>query len=934
MRRNGPSRRALLTAAPAAAVLSAGPQAFGAAADGLRVEDLRAEWLASPAAIDTRRPRFTWKLAETGERRRGRAQAAWRLVIASSAEKAGTGHGDVWDSGRRAGAQPRFTAEADLPLVSQQVYFWSVQAFARNGAASAWAKPARLLTGLLDAGDWRARWIAAEPDRPAVIAESRKGADVAPKPSPMFRKRFQLGRPAVRAVVSVCGLGQYVLTVNGRPVTDAVLNPGWTDYRRTVLYNSYEVGDLLRPGENVLGVRLGNGMYNQENAPGRYRKFAGTFGPPKLVLQLRIQHPDGPPTVVVSDEGWSRGEGGVRFSSIYGGEDFDARLEPPGWDRPGADPQGWAPALPVEGPGGVLKAQGVVPVRVDRMLAPVAVTEPRPGVFVYDFGLNAAAQPRLTVRGPAGAQVKLSPSEVLGPDGLIAPRSIGARPGLPVYYAYTLAGGGEESWGAAFTYCGSRYLQVEGASPPGRGGAVEIVRLENAFIHADAPSGGQFDSSERQLVAIHQLIRQAVLSNTVSVFTDCPHREKLGWLEQDQLNAATLLYNEDAITVFEKTIADIADAQLPSGQIPEIAPEYVQFTGPDAIYRDSPEWGGALVLAAWAAYRFYGDPRILEVGYPAMRRYADYLESRRVDGLLSYGLGDWLDIGPARGGVSQLTTIGLTATATYYEMLTALVQIAGVLGRPAVEAEDWRRRAAEVKTAFNRRFFDPASGRYDTGSQTAQAMSLALGLVPEGSEAEVLGRLVADIRGRSDHVTAGDVGFHYVVHALMGARRGDVLHAMLMRTDPPSYGAQLAAGATALTENWDPARGGSQNHFMLGHAEEWLFAGLAGLQVDFARRDLPFRIAPQPVEGVASAQATYRSVLGDVRSAWRRTPGGLELDVETPVGALAEVRIPAPLAAIRESGRPAPRSPGVLESRETGGEAIFTVASGRYLFTT
>jgi hypothetical protein len=828
----------------------------------------------------------------------------------------------------------------DLPLRSQQLYHWSVQVIDGDGHASLWSAPSPFITGIVPPQPWAAKWIAAEADRTVAIATSRGGkSDLEHgKPLPIFRREFAQSRPVCLAVISVCGLGQYELTVNGQPATASLLNPGWTDYRRTVLYNSFDVTNLIRKGINVLGVMLGNGMYNVEGVKNRYKKFVGTFGQPKLIAQLRMVDEDGNETLVVTDEQWTARDGPIRFSSIYGGEDHDARHDPEGWRLPGAAPEGWGPAMVVGAPSGRLKAQGVVPITIDRTYSAVKITEPRPGVFVYDLGVNAASRPRLTVRGPAGATVTLSPSEVLGEDGMINPRSIGVRTGLPVYYAYTLAGTGDEDWAPRFSYCGCRYLQVEGAAPPDRATASipAIVELANEFIHADAEQTGSFECSQTLLTQIHELIKQAVLSNTVSVFTDCPHREKLGWLEQDHLNAATLLYNEDAITLFEKTVSDIVDAQLPSGQIPEIAPEYVQFLGPDEIYRDSPEWGSTIVLGAWATYQFYGDDRVLAIGYPAMRRYVDYLETkRRPDGIIAYGLGDWLDIGPRRNsGVSQLTTLGLTATATYYEMLTALAQIGHVLGRPEAEIADYRQRAASVKTAFNARFFQPDLGSYDTGSQTANAMPLALGLVPTGRDAEVLAKLVADIRSRQDHVTAGDVGFHYVVRALMNGRRADVLHAMLSRTDPPSYGAQIMAGATALTENWDPADGGSQNHFMLGHAEQWLFEGLAGIAIDFGRSGPPIRIAPQPVDGVESAGARYRSALGAIGSHWRRRGRGLEIEIEIPVGASAVVCLPGRVSAIRENGQLPAGVSGVTAARDTPEGAMLTVGSGRYRFDT
>jgi len=900
------TRRGLVAGTLAAAV---SPRlALAAPGAGIRPADLRVEWRGRTLGIDTLRPRFTWTIDATDPEARGVRQSAWRIVVARSEAAASAGHGDVWDSGKIAGGAMRAQPSHDLSLASQTPYWWALMLWDGAGRPSGWSVPERFVTGVI--GGWHAKWIAAEPDRPVQIAQSRKPADVpGPKPMPLFRRDFAVDKPVAHAVLSICGLGQHAVSINGHEAHASLLDPGWTDYRKTVLYSTYDVTALLAPGANAIGVMLGNGMYNVEAAPGRYKKFVGTFGQPRLIAELAITHSDGSRTLVTSDGAWTTRSGPILFSSIYGGEDHDARREIADWDRAGAAREGWAPVLLVEGPAGRLKAQGIPPMTVDTVYPVVAITEPKPGVFVYDFGKNCSSRPALVVRGPAGATVRLSPSEVLGADGLIAPRSIGVRPGLPVHYSYTLAGRGEETWRPRFLYCGSRYLQVEGAAPADRAkpGEAAIVSLASEFVHTDLPKVGQFNSSQKLLVQTHDLIRQAVLSNTASVFTDCPHREKLGWLEQDQLNAETVLYVEDGATMYEKTIADIVDAQLPSGQVPEIAPEFVIFDGEDDRFRDSPEWGGALVIAAWKAYKFHGDPRVLEIGYPAMVRYADHIEGKRTaQGLVDYGLGDWLDLAPrtGSGGRGSLTTMGVTATATYYQMLTCLVDIARRLGRPVGEVTRFARRAASVKAAFNSAFFHADKGSYDTGSQTANAMPLALGMVPAGQEGRVLDALVADIRARGDHVSAGDIGFHYVVRALAEHGRPDVLHAMLSRTDAPSYGAQISAGATALTENWDPSRGGSQNHFMLGHALGWLYGGLGGVKLDFWQAGAPpIIIAPQCVPGLGGVAVAYKSVLGPIRSAWSREGTRLRFEIEIPAGATATLQLPGKPRTSVGSGR-------------------------------
>lgn len=928
------TRRGVLAATLATSITPR--HALAAERGRARPAALRVEWRSQPLGIDTLRPRFTWTI-EAGAGDRGVRQSAWRIVVASSEGMAAAGRGDVWDSGRVTDSKLRGQPAHDLVLASQTPYWWSLIVWDEAGRASGWSAPERFVTGII--GDWRARWIAAEKGWPVAIPESRKPAQVpGPKPMPLFRRDFAVSGPVAHAFLSVVGLGHHAVSINGHEAHMSMLDPGWTDYRKTVLYTTYDVTRLLRSGDNAIGVMLGNGMYNVEGVTDRYKKFVGTFGQPRLLAQLVIIMANGERILVSSDEAWSTRPGPIVFSSIFGGEDHDARREIAGWDRPGASNEGWAPVLLVDGPAGRLKAQDIPLMTVGTTYPTVAVTEPRPGIFVYDFGKNCSSRPMLVVRGPAGATVRLSPSEVLGPDGLIAPRSIGARPGLPVHYSYTLAGRAEgETWRPRFTYCGSRYLQVEGAVPADRAGArdVAIVSLASEFVHTDMPQVGRFSAGQPLLVQTHDLIRQAVLSNSASVFTDCPHREKLGWLEQDHLNAETVLYLEDGATMYEKTIADIVDAQLPSGQIPEIAPEYVQFTGPDEMFRDSPEWGGAVVIAAWKTFKFYGDLAILKAGYPAMLRYADHIEGKRTaKGLVDYGLGDWLDLGPRENGKRvQLTSMSVTASATYYQMLTCLGDIARKLGRPQAEIDGFARRAASVKAAFNSAFYHAGKGSYDTGSQTANAMPLALGMTPAGQERRVLDALVADIKARQDHVSAGDIGFHYVVRALAEHGRPDVLHAMLSRTDAPSYGAQIAAGATALTENWDPSHGGSQNHFMLGHALGWLYGGLGGVTVDFWRPQAPpIMIAPQCVPGLGSASAEYRSVLGPIRSAWMREGSRMRFDIDIPAGNEAMIRLPVALSGLREGRSPAARAQGVSHAVEREGATVLTVGSGHYRF--
>ncbi len=748
----------------------------------------------------------------------------------------------------------------------------------------------------------------------------------------LLRRAFTAPAGLARATAFVCGLGQYTMEINGERVGDAVLSPGWTDTTKTCLYDSFDVTGRIRAGANAVGLALAGGMHNVPDAGGRYTKFVSRFRPLRAIARIRLEFEDGSVKTIVTDEAWKTRSGPITYSHVYGGEDYDARLDPAGWTEPGFDDSDWMGAVVVGAPGGVLRgASHAAPeLRMFDELKPVGETRLRPGVTVYDLGQNASLVIRLAARGPAGSRVRILPAELINEDGSVDRASVGGN--IPAWWQLTLAGNGKlDTWTPDFFYHGARYLQVE-TMPAEEGGELPVVEsIAGLVTHSSAAPAGTFHTSDALFDRTRALIRWAQRSNLVSVMTDCPHRERLGWLEQYHLNGPSLRYEFDLARLYMKTFGDMADAQTEGGLVPSIAPEYIVFEGG---FRDSPEWGSALILAAWQQYLFTGDDAVFRRHYDAMVRYCGHLERMATDHILDHGLGDWHDLGPTAPGVSQLTPIAVTATATYYEDLRVMTTIARRLGR-ASDAEDFERRAAAVREAFNRRFFDAETGSYAAGSQTANAMASVLGLPPDGRENDVLEAIVADIRSRGNALTSGDVGHRYLLLALARGGRSDVIFDMHHEVDRPGYGYQLARGATSLTEAWNARRHASQNHFMLGHIMEWFYQNLAGIGIDPAAPGFENVIVePQPVGDIEWVEAKHESPRGPIRVRWERDGARFRLEVSIPPNASATIRLPA------EAGSEIaiPALPGRAASEATrivagaGGRAVFDIPSGSYVF--
>ena len=835
----------------------------------------------------------------------GERQSAYEITI-----KENVTDKQVYVSGKVKSSQSQLI-EVPALKPNRHGYYWQVRVWNDKGVPSdlSGKQEIRVVPAKIDA-----EWIGAITRKAAKIPEGRfpntvfkkdtfkakwANVDTLSAKSIILRKEFTIKKaPITDAVVYVCGLGHYQLNFNGFGVGGAEFAPVWSEYDKTVYYNVFDVTQLVANGGNAISVLLGNGMFNVQRM-GRYSKLQTSFGPPQLLLRMEINYADGTQQVIKSGADWKYSLSPITFNSIYGGESYDARLEQNGVDKAGFDDSKWKQAVLTEGPKGRLTPQTVQPNRVmerygikswkyipaDSLAAASKATkrEIHPSAFVADMGQNLAGFPEIVVSGKRGQKVTLLVAEKLTQQGACDQKQTGRQH----YYEYTLKGGEQEIWHPHFSYYGFQYIQVEGAvleGEPNPDGLPVLKRLSSCFVYNSAEEVSSFECSNPLFTDTHRLIERAERSNMQSVLSDCPHREKLGWLEQDHLCGPSLLYNYDMTRYAPKVIRDITDTQKQNGMVPTTAPQYISFGN---LFDDSPEWGSTLIILPFMYYDQYGDSTLITDNYEPMRRYVDYLTSRADNGIVSHGLGDWYDYGPWRAGFSKNTPVPLVATAHYIFDIQLLVRAAEMTGRK----EDVKKYSAllkEVTDDFNREFYKPDSCTYGTGSQTSNALPLYLGLTGKNKQA-VMQSLINDIKEHGNRLTTGDVGNRYLFQTLALNGQNELLYTMLNHYETPGYGFQLRHGATTLTEQWDPRQGSSWNHFMMGQIDEWLFKTLAGIQNQPGTHGLRhLLIAPTLVGDLQYVKASTASLYGKISVHCTRT----RLDVEIPVGSDATIVLP------------------------------------------
>ncbi|KAG9591127.1 alpha-L-rhamnosidase, partial [Aureobasidium melanogenum] len=732
---------------------------------------------------------------------------------------------------------------------------------------------------------WKAVWIGDGGDKPLYL-----------------RKGFNLTRKPSKAIALASGLGHFDLHVNGRPASEHIIDPGWSNYHRTVQYVGYDLTEHLSAGENVLAAHLGNGFYAgsgteedrffwpmyEDNTYVRYGNELCFFA------ELHLFYDDGTHDIIHTDPSWKVRKSATTLANIYASETHDKRLFPARWTSAGFDEGDWTSAKPLTGPRGLLRYQSQPPVVLHDTLEPKTVSSPRSGVVCFDLGQNASIMLHVSVEGPAGSEIIVRYSETANADGtVLMPDPLFKDFETKVYSKIYLAGtGAPEDWRPDFSFTAARYIQLEGVAME-EGHGLPIVRsLYARHISSASQRVGSLKTDKDDVNALIKASYWSLSSNIFSYHTDCPQIEKFGWLEVTHLLAPASQYVFGMETLYTKIIYDMIDAQEPSGLVPTMAPEIRYMCGP---LHDTISWGGALCLLPELLVKYYGSTWVIPQVYPAAVRYMDYMKTKeRLGGLIEHGLGDWgRDI--AWGNLQANIE-----TAYYYKCLQNTAMMAKHLGRTeeATKYETW---AARVLEAYNRELlvtddenvpYAYYTSRDNIGQRdcqaVAQAYALQFNMVPVQHIASVQRAFLASVS--DNRIRSGELGLKCIFETLIDLHRPDIVLAMARQEEHPSYMRFLRRGETTFLEFWqDDCR--SKSHDLFCTIHEWFYAGVLGIRsVGDAYKT--FRIEPPYGSEFRDVEGHVDCPYGRIQVKFRQTDERVGLDVSVPVGTQASVLIP------------------------------------------
>jgi alpha-L-rhamnosidase len=879
--------------------------------DAVEINHLRCEYHENPLGIDIIKPRLSWQMAETSGKpeMRDQRQTAYQVLVASSEERLKLDQGDLWDSGKVESDQSLQIDYSGKPLTPHQFAYWKVKVWDAKDQLAVSKSPAFWTFGI---NDWQAKWIGRDDGQNFGSGNGNKNFI----PATYLRKEFTLDKRPQKAMLYVTSLGISEPHLNGQKVGVDFLSPGWTDYNKRIYYRTYEVTEQLKVGENVIGAILGDGWY---------RGFLFIVGQnfygkqTRLKAELHLTFADGSSQVIGTDETWKGGFGAILEADIYSGETFDSPQGTLGWDQLKFDDAGWKTVDVGASVQPVIQANPGAPIRCHEELKALAVTHPRPGLAVYDYGRNFSGWARLKVTAPAGTKVVMRFGEMLNPDGSVYRKNLRSARATDTYIC---RGGAEETWEPRFTYHGFQYIEVEGL-PEGSGAEA----LTGISVGSDLPVCGYFECSDEIMTRTAANQRTSIRANLMDLPTDCPQRdERLGWTDYHEI-VASALYEQDAASLLTKWMTDLVDARLPSGAFPMLAPDIHHLAW-------SPGWADTGVLIPWTMYDVYGDTRLVARYYDEIAGQLEVYQKLTKDFVIQPvpdSFGDWL-------APDMTTPKELLATALFARDAEVMAEMAKALGK-GEDAAKYRELHRSIRAAFQKNFVT-ADGTVGSDSQGGYVLALGYDLLEPELARLASDKLIAAIAKRDGHLSTGMVTTHLLLPTLSKIGRTDAAYSLLAKTTCPSWGYFLKMGATSMWERWDAKteagfNGGemnSYNHGNLGTCTEWFYRsvlGIASNEPGFGK----LLLKPEPGKNLSWAKGYYDSPHGRIGSDWKIDGRKFQWDVQIPANTTATIYLPAEDAAgVTESDLPVGEVAGITFLRTEKSSVVYAAGSGNYHF--
>ena len=869
--------------------------------------ELRCEYMDSPIGIDESSPRFTWRI---DDQRPGEYQTAYRILVGTDSLAVANGEADIWDSGKVESGKV-LAVFGGKALESFSDYWWNVTYWDSNDVPHR-SRNACFATAFMRQDQWKGYWISDGQDISGNGIEERR--------APYFRKEINIAKKVRSAKACISAAGYYELSLNGEKVGDHRLDPMYTRYDRRNLYSTFDVTSRLNDGANAIGVLLGNGWYNHQSTAVWFFDRAPWRNRPTFCMDLHVEYEDGTVETFYSDTTWRTSLGPVVFNSIYTAEHHDARLEQPGWDKPGFDASEWIAPINRAAPSRNIVSQVLHPIRDIETIDAKSARQINDTTWIFDFGRNIAGVTEFTIAGERGTTFRLKHGEVLRNGRL-------DNYNIEMHYRptddsdpfatdiYTLSGNGKEHFRPLFNYKGFQYVEVTCDRPV----SLSVDNLKAYFMHTDFPACGSVETSNELINKLWWASNNSYLSNFFGYPTDCPQREKNGWTGDGGIAAELGLYNFDGITLYEKWLADHRDEQQPNGVLPCIIPT----SGWGYHWANGLDWTSTIATIPWTVYLFYGDPRLLERCYDNIKAYVDRVTELYPEGLTDWGLGDWIP-------VKSETPVELTSSIYYFNDARILARAAEMFGKTG-DAQKYAELAVKIQNAVNAKYLNRETGIYAEGNQTAQCVPLMWGIVPDDMKAKVAYALAERVKADDNHIDVGLLGTKAILNALSENGYADLAYALATCEDFPSWGNWIKHGATTFYEDWPAEWEGqnplSLNHIMFGEINAWFYKALGGIKPDPENPGFKNVIlAPKFVAGLSHAKVEHESLYGTIVSEWTRGKKSLKYSVTVPANSTASLYLQDDMTvkSVEYSGTSVQLNPD---------QGCYHLNSGTYIFT-